>query len=1127
MKLRKIIKNSLAIALVFGTAVGVAGCSNDDKSKGLKYDLPHIIDKNIEEDDDTVIPEREGVNSYVNGIGFSNNMTVIDSYYANYGVIVVKNSANRVGFYSLFYQKYLIAPQYTQEWLSYSVVPSQYVGHFIKLTYKGETQIYDSLGNLVCQSTKSENLVSVRTESVNGEIYVIVKEDEYSEGIKRKYKLDGTLETVYYIPEPNVSETPKDEGTNDSGLGFGDLYVSQEKIDLKDYGLKGKYLLKSNSMHTVFSSAGDKKIATFVVPAEDYVIIGDKILYQKTQVVGQDSEDYTYEMGENKVLVNTYVVDILTGETKEVKTDKVFGRIVEYKDKKGEYKYGLANIYEIDNKNLVSLPKSVLIDSEGNVLEEVTGYEIEDFIKIGNNYYNETTKIIYNAQMKELAYIGYINPVHNTKYQMFIGEENGKLGAVGYNGKILIPFVYDSLDPLETEGKIDFKDNCIIAKKGNEYFVYNKSNGVEMNLGSNVMSLYEDLYLVVDNASETFKFISQSDQYSAHVGYVDMQTVTSSKMNLSQFFGEYVLSSMMVEKGPFSVPSYFTHAIKKLPNASGFVTLGAEITEREKLGDSYQDAIDLALGENKMHLYGTYGEKSSHLSFTPSKSGKYIFKLEDSSFYRENIRVYDSEGNEVYVVNQTDANRNAFVVEMEEGKQYYIVGKFSSNYYKYSTLTVKENTGEYFDHPLLIEAPYGKINIDFNKSGVDTVFVKFTPVETTNYVVVGTNVEFAVGVSNQNDTTGKTSGVMIAPLTEYVEQTIRVDKSSNVSDEYSLNIVLYNKAKDGSTLLNGVEMNKDTNFISVNEAETRFYEYTGYENAFESLSFTKVSGTPIIRVYNSKYQKIKEFTFNTETYDLYYDFANGEKLYFEIIGGTTMSVNAQIQNIHSYNENIPQSSLSIYKPYEFYKINATTSGIYTFNAGNADLSDPDVKLALYDSELNLISTYTATENQYQMVTENPLEEGKTYYVKAFSDKVSYEQTFDYTLSVGSKKLYSLSSYNTNYFEVAENGTITFDYDNLGYYDSFDEYITINTSNKLEITFNYNVEDFVSYNGGGFEAFEDGSELLRVSGYYGGSGEQTVQIDNNLRFRIYKYTHYSTYSTSVPILTISNIRVKLL
>lgn len=573
MKFKKIIKCSLATALVFGCATTLSGCKEENVPN---VNLTKIIDKNIPED--TNVTTNETI-EYIN-----NNKSVVDNTkilrdYSNYGLLVLETELNFVGFYSLHYQKYLIEPQSRSELTSYDVYTDENVGYFIKTNRKGTYTIYDSLGNILYNSTKNVDVET--TNVINNEIYATI-----SDGINNnyyKYMSDGKISSVVQLPTETT--TPSDE---EETLNRGDTFVTSEKIDLKDYGVKDRYLINSGKTYSILNKS-NTILKSFNIPAnaENVYLVGNSLIYQ-TFVVDSLNPQIA-----DQTLSKTHSINLAKLEQNELDLSYIILNISKIKDEKGIYKYGIATIIKQNNGKFETNSSIVLIDSQGRILEDLTKFkEPKAFIKIGENYYNTSTKIIYSNKLKEIVHLKDINPIHIEEEQLFVGTENGKYGAVDYTGKVVIPFIYDSLNPLDNE--INFKNGYIIAKKGYHYYQIDKSNGATTNLGEYVEKVSEDLYMVVDTTYNEIKFISQDKTYktltSDDIETLDHITTTPTfnKIIMNPLLGEYVITKIQTSENE---NHYIAHSIKDLANASIFETI--------KVGTSglYQD------GERVMSWY--------------------------------------------------------------------------------------------------------------------------------------------------------------------------------------------------------------------------------------------------------------------------------------------------------------------------------------------------------------------------------------------------------------------------------------------------------------------------------------------------------------------------------------------
>ena len=228
---------------------------------------------------------------------------------------------------------------------------------------------------------------------------------------------------------------------------------------------------------------------------------------------------------------------------------------------------------------------------------------------------------------------------------MFIGTENGKYGAVNYEGKIVIPFIYDSLNPLDTE--IDFNKNCIIGKLGTNYYKLNTLTGEALDLGNNVKKIYDDLYMVIDETNQKLEIISQEKTYITFGNffpqYIDIDNISSTitnKVTMNPIFGEYIITRIETTTGQ---SHFIVNSTKELPHASTFETIkvgtsglyqnGTRVLTWYELTEKYPDAFkeNGKISPNKS-APGTYDD-----SFLSELSGeliidKSITEIEDLAF---------------------------------------------------------------------------------------------------------------------------------------------------------------------------------------------------------------------------------------------------------------------------------------------------------------------------------------------------------------------------------------------------------------------------------------------------------------------------------------------------------------
>ena len=74
-----------------------------------------FIEDNIREDEKTDV-ENTLVSDFESTVDLDSSEIVNMSYY-NYGIAVIQNEQGNIGFYSLYYNKFLINPCYVKEWV--------------------------------------------------------------------------------------------------------------------------------------------------------------------------------------------------------------------------------------------------------------------------------------------------------------------------------------------------------------------------------------------------------------------------------------------------------------------------------------------------------------------------------------------------------------------------------------------------------------------------------------------------------------------------------------------------------------------------------------------------------------------------------------------------------------------------------------------------------------------------------------------------------------------------------------------------------------------------------------------------------------------------------------------------
>ena len=270
---------------------------------------------------------------------------------------------------------------------------------------EGETVlfVFDDYGNKLYEGVDGTVTLSalkisrnVAEEKERTELKVLI--DGAMAAVAR-YNVDGTFKDVlsreeYYRKNPHT-----EFGSSLANFGHKEL----------------RYKVISNGdqeRYVVYDTETEQYIASFDIPtgAEHYMI-GDKVVYQVIEELPERAEKYDYSSGNSKYLISTYSVDYLTGKVKSLKTNFVLEESddeTNYFNEEGVYKYKLfQQIKEIGKDKVLSeVEREVILDENLKELADVTGVGFNDLVKFGEKHYiNKTSKIVYDANLREVARI--------------------------------------------------------------------------------------------------------------------------------------------------------------------------------------------------------------------------------------------------------------------------------------------------------------------------------------------------------------------------------------------------------------------------------------------------------------------------------------------------------------------------------------------------------------------------------------------------------------------------------------------------------------------------------------------------------------------------------------------------
>ena len=409
----------------------VVGCSK--KNSGNKKG--DVVNDVVLKANTTEIRKNIFSNYSLNNIDLSSYS--IDSIFYSNGFIFAsgtKNAAPFYGIYSVLADSFVYQASY--EFIT-QTYPSSIAGGFIRIVDNaGKTSIIDGIGNVLISETPQSYLVASVTSGYNpnGTYYADVRFDNYRQYFL--YNSDGSAK-LYASSQGDEY----DPGSTIPGMNY---------VKLDEYGHPGYQRILNSSRYIIFDDKGNE-IASFSDPQADVeFFVGDYMIYQNSIKLDSNNDKYDYinEVGE-RFSLETYKINYLKAKKESIDVKYVLsvGEPVKplFSEKK-VYSYVYANLKTISNKKLLSsATETYIIDSSANLHDNVTGIDLGSFERFGNNYYNTSSKTIYDGNLNELSILTDMNPVKCDNGDIIVCEMEGKYGAINPNGKVVIPFVLSNV----------------------------------------------------------------------------------------------------------------------------------------------------------------------------------------------------------------------------------------------------------------------------------------------------------------------------------------------------------------------------------------------------------------------------------------------------------------------------------------------------------------------------------------------------------------------------------------------------------------------------------------------------------------------------------------------------------
>ncbi|MCQ2793123.1 MAG: hypothetical protein MJ221_01695 [Bacilli bacterium] len=447
--------------------------------------------------------------------------------------------------YDEFYHYNLSFKTITVSGTDYSAVSKSKitVGHsdFVKLTYAdGEVALFSVFKGEIVLPKKNWSNVGVVTNaytSSNGLIFGLIQDTEgktteahYFDGNGNEVWKNGDGEIVQYVQtEMSLNRNESvivnmfmymDEGSaphikfqvyeNDvvaktyvDQLPTGEKYVQTEGqpydmtvvlsgtlLPLEDVGLKGYYLAPLSTKWYVYNEKFEV-VNSYTIPSGmdfySMAFLDGVAIMQKSVQVESHYANPSYFVGTNRYALETYKVDILSGEVTPLDVNYVLqmsdSKCEPLYNSKGEYiKYSVEKVRLISKTgSLDSTDTYWVIDGDGKLHNNMSSApSLYRLIQWGNYYleYDSSAYQVYDENLVPYTFLQNAQILENTKYLVFT-DKNGQSGLIDQNLTVVSKgrFVPSSIlgigeantffayTPDGIGGFYEIKDNSVSEKK--------------------------------------------------------------------------------------------------------------------------------------------------------------------------------------------------------------------------------------------------------------------------------------------------------------------------------------------------------------------------------------------------------------------------------------------------------------------------------------------------------------------------------------------------------------------------------------------------------------------------------------------------------------------------------------
>ena len=359
---------------------------------------------------------------------------------------------------------------------------------FIGTKRNGNSVLYDVTGRNV--ATGSNIVTYTRTVTVDGKTtnYLQISIDNnysfYLEFLENGSLSDDEL-TILPTDTDNDNLPSQGEAFKEQPITLSEIFeIDEDEID----DTLDKTYVRLFGRSIAFYNNADKEISRWTRPTNigTSIYVDGNILFSTlTPVDAMKTDGYNYvDANGNKYDAKLFSFNIKSGKTNELNVDYVltgkqaslYNKITHAHDvaeiKVCHMTDGVAWSYNAD---------SIVINAKGEV-----GFSMRDsmyghpFAKVGNNLITldlNTNCHIVDVKGNLLATLGEMSSVETMLSDGFVLKRNGKIGVVGFDGKVKVGFTYEKINECRIYGNY-----VIVRDDVGERYSLNLSTGVATSL---------------------------------------------------------------------------------------------------------------------------------------------------------------------------------------------------------------------------------------------------------------------------------------------------------------------------------------------------------------------------------------------------------------------------------------------------------------------------------------------------------------------------------------------------------------------------------------------------------------------------------------------------------------------